>query len=74
MAGKVAWEKEAETVDAGDDVPGTPGNPTTFSSLAVLTEKLGWITPTNLSVRSQSSRYGVAQDSSSQFHVWTIHD
>lgn len=63
-------EWEGETHDAGDDMPGTSGNPTVFSNMDWL-QGNNWLSTSGLSVSSTSSRYGVSQASGTQFNIWT---
>lgn len=65
------WEGEVH--DGGDDIAGTPSSPVYFSNLKWQTTPGGsWVTPTGLSIGSDSPRYGRQWDiQNSKFHVWT---
>lgn len=65
------WEGEVHVY--GDDMPGTSAAPTYFSNMYIKTcRSCGLSHPTGLSVSSDSSRYGVAWNTTnSEFHIWT---
>lgn len=75
----VAWGSgwrplwDAETHDLGDDVPGTALAPVYFSNLRIQKTRGGsYVSPSGLTISSDSSRYRVAWDTSDiKFHIWT---
>ncbi len=76
----IAWsgstwfaEWEGETHYNGDDMPGTSGTPVHFTNMQVMNcRSCSWITPSGLTLSSDSTRYGIAWvNSQSSFNIWT---
>lgn len=66
-------EWEGETHDNGDDMPGSSTSPTYFENMYIKTcRSCGLSHPTGQSLSSDSSRYGVAWNTTNvEFHIWT---
>ncbi len=65
-------EWEGEVHDNGDDMAGSSSSPAYFSNIQIIPcRSCGWTTPSGLTISSDSSRYGYAWNSNTQFHIWT---